>query len=100
MKRGFLIDMDGVIYRGGELIPGVREFLERLTDNTIPFLFLTNNSRRTQRDVAMKLNRLGIPDAEKHVLTCTMSKASYLARRKPKGTAVVVSEGGLITALH
>lgn len=100
MKRGFLIDMDGVIYRGGELIPGAMEFVERLIHHEIPFLFLTNNSQRTPRDVATKLNRLGIPAEEKHVFTCAMSTARYLARQKPRGTAFVIGEGGLLTALH
>ena len=52
MKRGYLIDMDGVIYRGGELIAGAHVFVQRLLDNDVPFLFLTNNSQRTRRDVA------------------------------------------------
>ena len=52
MRRGYLIDMDGVIYRGGTLIPGADLFIKRLIRNEIPFLFLTNNSQRTRRDVA------------------------------------------------
>ena len=48
---GFLVDMDGVIYRGSELIPGAKDFIERLLEEHIPFLFLTNNSQRTRRDV-------------------------------------------------
>jgi NagD protein len=60
MSRGFLIDMDGVIYRGSELIDGARKFVDTLREEDIPFLFLTNNSRRTRRDVATNLARLGI----------------------------------------
>ena len=100
MKRGYLIDMDGVIYRGGELIPGAQEFLQRLVRERIPFLFLTNNSQRTRRDVATKLTRIGIPAEEKHVFTCAMATARYLARHKPGGTAYVIGEGGLLNALH
>lgn len=100
MKRGFLIDMDGVIYRGGELIPGAVDFIHRLQRDRIPYLFLTNNSQRTRRDVAMKLNRLGVPTREQHVFTCSMATARYLARQKPGGTAFVIGEGGLLTALH
>lgn len=100
MKRGFLIDMDGVIYRGGELIPGAVDFIHRLQRDRIPYLFLTNNSQRTRRDVATKLTRLGIPSGEQHVFTCSMATARFLARQKPNGTAFVIGEGGLLTALH
>jgi ribonucleotide monophosphatase NagD (HAD superfamily) len=57
---GYLIDMDGVIYRGGQLIPGADRFIHDLRAAHIPFLFLTNNSQRTRRDVATKLRRLGL----------------------------------------
>jgi NagD protein len=99
-KRGYLIDMDGVIYRGGELIPGADQFVKRLLDNDVPFLFLTNNSQRTRRDVATKLTRMGIPIGERHVFTCAMATARFLARQKPGGTAYVIGEGGILHALH
>ncbi|MFL5730341.1 MAG: HAD-IIA family hydrolase [Cytophagaceae bacterium] len=97
---GFLIDMDGVIYRGHELIPGAKEFISKLLSRDIPFLFLTNNSQRNRRDVVIKLKRMGISVDEKHIFTCAMATARYLANRKPKGTAYVIGEGGLLTALH
>lgn len=100
MNRGYLIDMDGVIYRGGELLPGADAFIARLLREKIPFLFLTNNSQRTRRDVATKLSRLGIPATESHVFTCAMATARFLARQKPDGTAFVIGEGGLLMALH
>lgn len=100
MRRGYLIDMDGVIYRGSELIPGAVAFINRLLGEDVPFLFLTNNSQRTRRDVATKLVRMGIPATENHVFTCSVATARYLARRKPKGTAFAIGEGGLLTALH
>ena len=100
MSSGYLIDMDGVIYRGGELIPGADEFINRLICEKIPFLFLTNNSQRTRRDVATKLSRMGMPVEEGHVFTCAIATARYLADRKPNGTAFVIGEGGLLTALH
>jgi NagD protein len=97
---GYLIDMDGVIYRGSELIPGADRFINDLRSKSIPFLFLTNNSQRTRRDVATKLGRLGIDVEEEHVFTCAMATARFLARQKPNGTAFVIGEGGLLTALH
>jgi NagD protein len=100
MKYGFLIDMDGVIYRGGELIDGAAKFINRLLESETPFLFLTNNSQRTRRDVAMRLIRMGLPITEDHIFTCAMATARFLAGQKPHGTAYVIGEGGLLTALH
>src|SRR6476660_2837904 len=97
---GYLIDMDGVIYRGSRLIPGADSFVRRLRAAHIPFLFLTNNSQRTRRDVATKLERLGIAVEEQHIFTCAMATARFLAHQKPNGTAFVIGEGGLLTALH
>jgi NagD protein len=97
---GYLIDMDGVIYRGHELIPGADRFIAGLRADNVPFLFLTNNSQRTQRDVALRLRRLGIEAEEEHVFTCAMATARFLAQQKPQGTAFVLGEGGLLTALH
>ena len=100
MSAGYLIDMDGVIYRGSELIPGARQFIGKLLDEDVPFLFLTNNSQRSRRDVATKLNRMGIPIQEKHVFTCAMATARFLARQLPNGTAFVIGESGLTEAIH
>jgi len=97
---GYLIDMDGVIYRGGELIEGADRFIADLQSQDVPFLFLTNNSQRTRRDVAKKIERLGIRVSESHVYTCAMATARFLASQKPNGTAYVIGEGGLLTALH
>src|SRR5712691_8875965 len=97
---GYLIDMDGVIYRGSDLIPGADRFIQELRADDVPFLFLTNNSQRTRRDVATKLQRLGIDVEEEHVFTCAMATARFLAQQKPGGTAFVIGEGGLLTALH
>jgi NagD protein len=100
MKQGYLIDMDGVLYRGTELIPGADSFIEQLRDRNIPFRLLTNNSQRTRRDVVAKLARMGIDIEEEHVFTSAMATARFLARQSPGGTAFVIGEGGLLTALH
>ncbi|MEZ6134671.1 MAG: HAD-IIA family hydrolase [Pirellulaceae bacterium] len=99
-KLGFLIDMDGVIYRGSELIPGADALIARLRREGHSFLFLTNNSQRTRRDVAMKLKRMGIDVEEQHIFTCAIATARFLSRQKPGGTAFVIGEGGLLQALH
>ncbi|MFO0848545.1 MAG: TIGR01457 family HAD-type hydrolase [Gemmataceae bacterium] len=100
VKHGYLIDMDGVLYRGSELIPGADQFIRGLRDRDILFRFLTNNSQRTRRDVVAKLARMGIDVEEQHVYTCAMATARYLASQTPGGTAFVIGEGGLLNALH
>ena len=100
MRRGVLMDMDGVIYRGHQLIPGADRFVNRLIEQGIPFCFITNNSQRTRRDIATKLRRMTMSVEERHVFTCAMATARFLARQKPNGTAYVIGEGGLLHALH
>lgn len=99
-KHGYLIDMDGVIYKGSQVIDGAAEFVARLRDSNTQFLFLTNNSQRTQRDVCMRIKRMGIDVEERHIFTCAMATARFLDKQKPNGTAYVIGEGGLLTALH
>lgn len=98
-RFGFLIDMDGVLYRGSELIAGADRFVGELRERDIPFRFLTNNSQRTRRDVVARLVRLGLDVEEEHVFTSAMATARFLAQQKPGGTAFVIGEGGLLTAL-
>lgn len=92
--------MDGVIYRGAEVIPGAESFVQTLLDEDIPFLFLTNNSRYTPRDLALKLQQLGFPVDEQHIFTSAMATGRFLASQKPNGTAYVLGEGGLVLSLH
>lgn len=99
MRHGYLIDMDGVLYRGSELIPGADEFIRQLQQRHIPFMFLTNNSQRTRRDVVAKLGRMGIEVDDDQVFTCAMATAQFLAQQKPGGSAFVIGEGGLLNAL-
>lgn len=98
--KGLLLDMDGVIYRGSKLIPGADRFVNALIQRDIPFLFLTNNSQRTRRDMAKRLERMGMAVSESHVYTCALATASFLAEQNPQGTAYVIGEGGLLNALH
>jgi len=100
MKQGFLIDMDGVIYKGNQIIAGADTFINKLLKYDIPFSFLTNNSQRTRRDVMTKLSRMGIDVSEEHIFTCAMATARFLAKQKSNGTAYVIGEGGLLQALH
>lgn len=99
-NTGFLLDMDGVIYSGTRLIPGAANFIAKLRGNRIPYRFLTNNSQRARRDVALKLRRLGIEAEPDDVFTCAMATARFLASQKKGGTAYVIGENGLANALH
>lgn len=99
-KKGFLIDMDGVIYKGSEPIPGAVEFINTLREKGYPFLFLTNNSQRTNRDVCYKLRKMGFNVNDEDIFTCGMATARYLASKKVNGTAYVIGEGGLLNELH
>ncbi|MDB5047432.1 MAG: family HAD-type hydrolase [Fibrobacteres bacterium] len=98
--RGFIIDMDGVIYRDATPIPGAVEFINRLVAGEVPFMFVTNNSQRTRRDVCHKLRKMGMNVGENHVFTCAMATARFISEKKPNGTAYVIGEGGLLQALH
>lgn len=100
MAKGFLVDMDGVIYSNNELIPGADKFISELQKRDIPFLFLTNNSQRTPRDAVNKLAGMGVTVNEENIFTSAMATGWFLARSKPHGTAYVLGEGGLITSLH
>jgi NagD protein len=100
MRHGYLIDMDGVLYRGKAIIPRADRFIAELRRRELPFRLLTNNSQRTRRDVVAKLARLGIDVDEEHVFSSAMATARFLAQQKPGGTAFVIGEGGLLTALH
>jgi len=97
---GFLLDMDGVIYRGEEPIPGAAPFVHRLREAGIPFLFLTNNSASAPQDYVVRLQKLGIEVEEEHFYTCAMATVDFLRQQQPCGTAFVIGEGGLVSALH
>ena len=93
--------MDGVIYRGSTLIPGAKEFVARLIEEKIPFLFLTNNSEQTPLDLKLKLEKRGIGGlTEDNFITSAMATAMFLSSQKPSATAYVVGGGGLVSELY
>lgn len=100
MAHGLLIDMDGVVYGGDELIPGADHFIQRLISEKVPFMFMTNNSQRTPLEAVRKLKRLGIAVTEQHIYTSAMATAKFLESQEPRGTVYVLGEGGLLTSLH
>ncbi|MEV0058716.1 HAD-IIA family hydrolase [Nocardia sp. NPDC050718] len=96
----YLTDMDGVLVHEDQLIPGADEFLAELRDNEIPFLVLTNNSIRTPRDLQARLRQTGLDIPEESIWTSALATATFLDDQRPNGTAYVVGESGLTTALH
>jgi NagD protein len=101
MKTGYLIDMDGVIYREHQLIPGAAEFVQALIGTGTPFLFLTNNSAPTPEDLAVRLKHLGVHGlSARHFYTSALNTADFLSETDPGCTVFVIGEGGLLTALH
>ena len=101
MKTGYLIDMDGVIYRENNLIPGAADFIQTLLATSTPFLFLTNNSAPTPEDLAVRLEHLGVTGlSPRHFYTSAMNTADFLSETDPNCTVFVIGEGGLLAALH
>ena len=99
-KKGFIIDMDGVIYHGNMLLPGVKEFVSWLDRSQKKYVFLTNSSERTPKELQEKLMRLGV-EVERNVFyTSALATAMFLNSQKPKGSAFIVGEAGLINALY
>ena len=99
-KAGFIIDMDGVIYHGNKLLPGVTDFVKWLEESGKSYLFLTNSSERTPKELHEKLKRLGINTAEEHFYTSALATASFLANQKPAGSVYIIGDAGLIHALY
>ena len=99
-KKAFISDMDGVIYHGNNLLPGAIEFINWLKENDKKYLFLTNSSERSPRELSQKLARLGVDVDETHFYTSALSTASFLAQQKPGGSVFVIGEAGLIQALY
>jgi NagD protein len=98
--RSWLMDMDGVLVQEQQAVPGAREFLARLRELGLPFLVLTNNSIYTPRDLAARLRRTGLDVPEESIWTSALATAKFLDDQRPGGTAFVIGESGLTTALH
>lgn len=99
-KKGFICDMDGVIYHGNMLLDGVKEFVEWLYKNKKEFLFLTNSSSRSPRELREKLLRMGLDIKEKNFYTSALATAKFLSKQSPNCSAYVIGDHGLYNALY
>lgn len=99
-KKAFICDMDGVIYHGNLLLDGVKEFVEWLSETGKQFIFLTNSSERSPRELRQKLMRLGLDVGEEHFYTSALATASFLKSQCPGGSVYVIGEPGLVGALY
>lgn len=99
-KRGFICDMDGVIYHGNRVLPGVAEFIAWLHEEKKEYLFLTNNSGYTPRELQQKLHRLGLEVSEEHFYTSALATAAFLKEQAPGCSVFAIGEAGLLNALY
>ncbi|CAG9621064.1 TIGR01457 family HAD-type hydrolase [Sutcliffiella rhizosphaerae] len=97
--QGYLIDLDGTMYRGKEKIEEAGHFVKTLYENNIPYLFVTNNSSRTPQQVAQKLRDFDIPTLDDQVFTTSNATANYIYEYKPDAKIFVIGEEGIRTAL-
>jgi NagD protein len=98
--KSWLMDMDGVLVREEHAIPGADQFLTRLRERGLPFLVLTNNSIYTRRDLAARLRANGLDVPEESIWTSALATARFLDDQRPNGSAYVIGEAGVTTALH
>ena len=97
-KKGFICDMDGVIYHGNRLLPGVKEFVDWLYREEKNFLFLTNSSERSPKELQQKLRRMGLDVDEQHFYTSALATARFISSQAPGCSAYVIGGAGLIMA--
>ena len=99
-KKAFICDMDGVLYHGNKLLDGATKFIEWLQAENKKYLFLTNSSERSPRELQQKLERLGVSVGEEHFYTSAIATAKFLATQHPGCTVYAIGEAGLINALY
>ena len=99
-KTGFICDMDGVIYHGNRILPGVADFIQWLHEENKEYLFLTNNSGYTPRELQQKLARMGLDVPEEHFYTSALATAAFLKDQAPGCSVFAIGEAGLLNALY
>lgn len=100
LQKNYLIDMDGVLKRGSEMIPGADQFIARLNEHGAAYLVMTNNPKYTPKDLAHRLQSMGLAVPAERIFTAAMAMGRFLRSQKPNGTAFVIGESGLTEAIH
>jgi NagD protein len=98
--KNYLTDMDGVLVTGTRMIPGADRFITALQNKNIPYLVLTNNPMYTRRDLAHRLENIGLMVPPEQIFTSAMATAYFLDSQRPNGTAYVIGDSGLTEAVH
>ncbi|WP_426366535.1 TIGR01457 family HAD-type hydrolase [Mammaliicoccus lentus] len=98
--KGYLIDLDGTMYKGSQVIEGAIEFIDYLNKEDKDYLFVTNNSSKTPEEVAEKLNEIGFHTSSEHVITTAMATAGYISEESPGATIYMVGGTGLRKSLN
>jgi NagD protein len=98
--KSYILDMDGVLVSGRTMIPGADKFLQRLDKSGAKYLVLTNNPMYTPGDLGHRLGTMGLSIPAERIFTSAIATARFLKTQKPPGTAYVVGESGLTTAVH
>jgi NagD protein len=98
--KNFIIDMDGVLVAGNRIIPGADQFIQKLREQGRKFLLLTNNPVYTTRDLAHRLQSVGINIEDNQIFTSALATAAFLHSQRPDGKAFVLGESGLTDAIH
>lgn len=99
-KKGFICDMDGVLYHGNRVLPGAVEFIDWLQRENKEYLFLTNNSGYTPKELRQKLARMGLEVSEEHFYTSALATAAFLKEQAPGCSVYAIGEAGLLNALY
>lgn len=99
-KKGFICDMDGVLYHGNRVLPGAAEFIDWLQREKKEYLFLTNNSGSTPRELQQKLARMGLDVPQEHFYTSALATAAFLKEQSPGCSVYAIGEAGLLNALY
>ncbi len=99
-SKNYLIDMDGVLISGDAIIPGAVKFVKRLNESQGKYLVLTNNPIYTPKDLAHNLNKMGLDIPPELIFTSAMATSQFLQKQRPNGTAYVIGESGLTSAMH
>lgn len=98
--KNYLMDMDGVLVRGRTAIPGAADFIARLNEMGLKYLVLTNNPLYTPRDLAHRLQTVGLNVPEGRIFTSAIATARFIQAQMPNGKAYVIGESGLTDAIH